>query len=203
MSYGPPVCPPMPLALAKAVVAITASRTSSMLFSRDFSSDMSILHFRKGNSSIQFTIGSIFYIIIIIVLAKLAVSFFRILIYRSTKSKSWIDEGNIDYLGEIKSVQSCLKSCRYYVLPSYREGTPRSTLEALSIGRPIITTDVPGCRETVVHEKNGLLVPVSEQSKMCFYQNILTDIGDNQKRKEYPQVMCYNDLMHLNRVQKL
>ncbi len=47
-----------------------------------------------GNSSIQFTIGSIFYIIIIIVLAKLAVSFFRILIYRSTKSKSWIDEGS-------------------------------------------------------------------------------------------------------------
>lgn len=81
--------------------------------------------------------------------------------------KSWIDEGNIDYLGEIKSVQSCLKSCRYYVLPSYREGTPRSTLEALSIGRPIITTDVPGCRETVIHEKNGLLVPVRDSVSLA------------------------------------
>ena len=45
------------------------------------------------------------------------------------------------------------------MLPSYREGTPRSTLEALSTGRPVITTDVPGCRETVIHKKNGLLVP--------------------------------------------
>jgi glycosyltransferase involved in cell wall biosynthesis len=73
--------------------------------------------------------------------------------------QSWIDEGHIEYLGEVKSVQSILKSCKYYVLPSYREGTPRSVLEALSTGRPIITTDVPGCRETVIHEKNGLLVP--------------------------------------------
>ncbi len=46
------------------------------------------------------------------------------------------------------------------MLPSYREGTPRSTLEALSTGRPIITTDVPGCRETVINNKNGLIVPV-------------------------------------------
>ena len=73
--------------------------------------------------------------------------------------QSWIKQGNIKYLGEIGSVQKILKLCRYYVLPSYREGTPRSTLEALSTGRPVITTDVPGCRETVIHKKNGLLVP--------------------------------------------
>jgi len=76
--------------------------------------------------------------------------------------QSWINEGYIEYLGEIKSVQSILRLCKYYVLPSYREGTPRSTLEALSTGRPIITTDVPGCRETVVHEKNGLLIPARD-----------------------------------------
>ena len=76
--------------------------------------------------------------------------------------QAWINEGDIEYLGEIKSVQSILRSCKYYVLPSYREGTPRSTLEALSTGRPIITTDVPGCRETVVHEKNGLLIPARD-----------------------------------------
>jgi glycosyltransferase involved in cell wall biosynthesis len=46
-----------------------------------------------------------------------------------------------------------------YVLPSYREGTPRSVLEALAMGRPVITTDAPGCRETVVPGSNGLLVP--------------------------------------------
>tara|TARA_A100001011_G_C14260191_1_gene822022 strand:- start:1320 stop:1841 length:522 start_codon:yes stop_codon:yes gene_type:complete len=81
--------------------------------------------------------------------------------------QSWIKEGNIDYLGEIKSVQSILKSCRYFVLPSYREGTPRSVLEALSTGRPIITTDVPGCRETVVHEKNGLLIPAKDTEALA------------------------------------
>jgi glycosyltransferase involved in cell wall biosynthesis len=70
-----------------------------------------------------------------------------------------IKKGDVQYFGEIDSVQTILKACRYYVLPSYREGTPRSTLEALSTGRPIITTDVPGCRETVIHQKNGLLVP--------------------------------------------
>jgi len=77
--------------------------------------------------------------------------------------QSWINQGDIEYLGEMKSVQSILKSCKYFVLPSYyREGTPRSTLEALATGRPVITTDAPGCRETVIHEKNGLLVPIKD-----------------------------------------
>ena len=73
--------------------------------------------------------------------------------------QSWVKQGNIQYLGEIDTVQNILALCRFYVLPSYREGTPRSSLEALSTGRPIITTDVAGCRETVIHKKNGLLVP--------------------------------------------
>ena len=67
--------------------------------------------------------------------------------------KFWIAKGYIEYLGEISSVHKSLSSCRYYVLPSYREESPRSVLEALATGRPVITTDVPGCRETVIHEK--------------------------------------------------
>lgn len=47
-----------------------------------------------------------------------------------------------------------------FVLPSYREGTPRAVLEAMSMGRAIITTDAPGCRETVINGKNGYLVEV-------------------------------------------
>jgi len=79
----------------------------------------------------------------------------------SSELKYYINQGNIEYLGEIKSAHSILKSCKFYVLPSYyREGIPRSTLEALSTGRPVITSDSPGCRETVIHEKNGLLIPV-------------------------------------------
>lgn len=78
--------------------------------------------------------------------------------------KFWLKKSKIKYLGRRNSVKSALKSCRYFVLPSYREGTPRTILEALSIGRPVITTNVPGCRETVVNKKNGLLVP-SKNSK--------------------------------------
>ena len=76
----------------------------------------------------------------------------------SNELNFWINEGSIQYLGEISSVQKIIASCRFYVLPSYREGTPRSVLEAMATGRPVITTDTPGCRETVIHGKNGLLV---------------------------------------------
>tara|TARA_B100000575_G_C23132022_1_gene656840 strand:- start:28 stop:1158 length:1131 start_codon:yes stop_codon:yes gene_type:complete len=79
----------------------------------------------------------------------------------------WIKEGYIDYLGEISSVQKKIANSRFYVLPSYREGTPRSVLEALATGRPIITTDVPGCRQTVIHGKNGLLVPPKNSKSLA------------------------------------
>ena len=81
--------------------------------------------------------------------------------------QSLINKGDVEYLGEMKSVQSTLKLCKYYVLPSYREGTPRSILEALSTGRPVITTDAPGCRETVIHEKNGFLVPIKDPQALA------------------------------------
>ena len=73
--------------------------------------------------------------------------------------KEWINEQIIEYLGEVEDVRAALAKCRFYVLPSYREGLPRSVLEAMAMGRPILTTDVPGCRETVRHGKNGILVP--------------------------------------------
>jgi glycosyltransferase involved in cell wall biosynthesis len=73
--------------------------------------------------------------------------------------QAWVDDGVIEYLGNVQSVQAALAACRFYVLPSYyREGTPRSVLEALATGRPVITTDAPGCRETVRHGQNGILV---------------------------------------------
>jgi len=71
---------------------------------------------------------------------------------------SWASDGTIEYLGTAVDVRPHIVGCHVYVLPSYREGLPRSTLEALAIGRPIITTDVPGCRETVRTGWNGLLV---------------------------------------------
>lgn len=71
----------------------------------------------------------------------------------------WMREGVVELLGEHVDVRPFLAAATTLVLPSYREGTPRSVLEALSTGRPIITTDTPGCRETVVDEVNGYLVP--------------------------------------------
>ncbi len=73
---------------------------------------------------------------------------------------TWIQDGTLNYLGKLADVRPAIAACSVYVLPSYREGTPRTVLEAMSMGRPIITTDAPGCRETVAHEENGYLVPV-------------------------------------------
>lgn len=64
----------------------------------------------------------------------------------------------INYPGQVDNVQQWISDSHVFVLPSYREGVPRSTQEAMAIGRAVITTDVPGCRETVVDGVNGYLV---------------------------------------------
>ena len=70
-----------------------------------------------------------------------------------------IEEKIFSYPGYVNNVQEWIKNCSVFILPSYREGIPRSTQEAMAIGRPVITTDVPGCRETVVDGVNGFLIP--------------------------------------------
>jgi glycosyltransferase involved in cell wall biosynthesis len=72
----------------------------------------------------------------------------------------WIEQEVLDYQGHLRDVRPAIEACSVYVLPSYSEGTPRTVLEAMAMGRAIITTDAPGCRETVVDGKNGFLVPV-------------------------------------------
>lgn len=74
--------------------------------------------------------------------------------------KSWIQEGIIDYLGEVHEMLPVFQNSSVCILPSYREGCPRSLLEAMAVGRAIITTDAPGCRETVAENENGYLIPV-------------------------------------------
>ncbi len=75
--------------------------------------------------------------------------------------------GAVDYLGPVADVRPHLARCHVYVLPSYGEGMPRTVLEALATGRPIITTDARGCRETVRSGKNGLLVPPRDASALA------------------------------------
>ena len=71
----------------------------------------------------------------------------------------WISEGLVEFKGKLTDVRPSIASSSVYVLPSYREGTPRTVLEAMAMGRAIITTDAPGCRETVRNGDNGYLVP--------------------------------------------
>ena len=79
----------------------------------------------------------------------------------------------INYPGQVDDVQKWIADSHVFVLPSYREGVPRSTQEAMAIGRAVITTDVPGCRETVVDGINGFLVekwnPQALAEKMTYF----------------------------------
>ena len=71
----------------------------------------------------------------------------------------FIEDGTVERFEETDDVRPYFSLCSVYVLPSYREGTPRTVLEAMATGRPILTTDTPGCRETVIEGENGFLVP--------------------------------------------
>ncbi|CAN7356793.1 glycosyltransferase family 4 protein [Variovorax paradoxus] len=89
---------------------------------------------------------------------------------------AWVADGTLEFLGRLDDVRPAIARSSVYVLPSYREGTPRTVLEAMAMGRAIITTDAPGCRETVVHGENGLLVPVKsvdalEQAMLKFVED--------------------------------
>lgn len=70
-----------------------------------------------------------------------------------------ISSNIIQYPGHVSNIKDWIADSHVFVLPSYREGVPRSTQEAMAIGRAIITTDVPGCRETVINTNNGFIVP--------------------------------------------
>ncbi|NOT40911.1 MAG: glycosyltransferase, partial [Alphaproteobacteria bacterium] len=80
---------------------------------------------------------------------------------------AWVREGVIDYGGAADDVRPYLAGCHVFVLPSYREGTPRTVLEAMAMGRPVITTDVPGCKETIVNHVNGVLVDARSGSSLA------------------------------------
>lgn len=81
--------------------------------------------------------------------------------------KQWVREGVVKYLGKLADVRAVLEQSSVYVLPSYREGIPRTVLEAMAMGRPVITTDAPGCRQTVREGENGFLVPVKSVQELA------------------------------------
>nr|WP_206202365.1 glycosyltransferase family 4 protein [Thermomonas mangrovi] len=89
---------------------------------------------------------------------------------------AWVADGTIEFLGRLEDVRPAIAAATAYVLPSYREGTPRTVLEAMAMGRPIITTDAPGCRETVIDGENGFLVPVGSVDALV--ESMVKFIGD-------------------------
>ena len=102
----------------------------------------------------------------------------------------WEEEGLIEYLGATDDVRPYIHNADCVVLPSYREGTPRSLLEAASQGKPLIATDVPGCRETVINDYNGYLCEVKnandlseKMEKMCKTSiECLEEMGKNSRK---------------------
>lgn len=93
----------------------------------------------------------------------------------------WQAERLLIPLGHIDDMHSLLKQVDIVVLPSYREGTPRILLEAASCGLPIVATDVPGCREIVKHQVNGLLVPVKNPYSLA---NAIKYLAENPHERE-------------------
>ena len=81
--------------------------------------------------------------------------------------EQYIKDGIIERFEETSDVRPYYEKCSVYVLPSYREGTPRTVLEAMAMGRPVITTDTNGCRETVTDGKTGYLVPVGDSEALA------------------------------------
>ncbi len=84
-----------------------------------------------------------------------------------TELDGWTADGTLHYLGRLDDVRPAIAACSVYVLPSYREGTPRTVLEAMSMGRAVITSDAPGCRETVVEGENGFRVQVKAVEELA------------------------------------
>ncbi|MFP4089429.1 MAG: glycosyltransferase family 4 protein [Cyclobacteriaceae bacterium] len=104
---------------------------------------------------------------------------------------SWISEGLVEYLGTTDDVRTYIEKVNCVVLPSYREGLPRTLLEAASLGKPIITTDTAGCKHVVEDQVNGLLCKVrcaddlalKMEQMLSMTPAALSAMGENGRQK--------------------
>ena len=100
----------------------------------------------------------------------------------SEQIKEWTDQGFVKYLGVSDDVREYIASADCIVLPSYREGTPRTLLEAAAMGKPIITTNVVGCKEVVEHGFNGLLCEVKNAQDLAEKMKEMLLLSEDQRR---------------------
>lgn len=84
-----------------------------------------------------------------------------------TEAEAWGREDGITWLGHLDDIRQLWERSHIAALPSHREGLPKSLLEAAAFGRPMVATDAPGCREIVLHERTGLLVPIEDPSSLA------------------------------------
>ena len=96
--------------------------------------------------------------------------------------EKWIDDDLIDYLGVTDNVQDVIANCDCVVLPSYREGTPRSLLEACAMAKPIIATDAVGCRDVVDDEINGYLCEVRNSKDLADKMEMMINLSENKRK---------------------
>jgi glycosyltransferase involved in cell wall biosynthesis len=117
-----------------------------------------------------------------------------------------IEAAGVEVLGKLDDVRPAIAACSVYVLPSYREGTPRSVLESMAMGRAIVTTDAPGCRETVIEGDNGFLVrPRDAESlyhamkRFADEPHLVTDMGRKSREiaeTKYDSRKVNEELLH-------
>lgn len=95
----------------------------------------------------------------------------------------WINSQTIEYLGTTDNVRPYIHNADCIVLPSYREGTPRTLLEAASSSKPIIATDVPGCNHVVKHNYNGLLCNLKDADDLADKMKLMAAMEDDRLKK--------------------
>jgi glycosyltransferase involved in cell wall biosynthesis len=96
---------------------------------------------------------------------------------------SWIHDGLIEYLGTTEDVRQFINKADCIVLPSYREGTPRTLLEAASSAKPIIATDVPGCHHVVIDNYNGLLCKMKDSNDLASKMQTMAGLEDSVRKE--------------------
>ena len=105
--------------------------------------------------------------------------------------QGWLDNDQVEYLGHVEDVKPVIEAADCVVLPSYREGTPRTLLEAASMNKPLIASDVPGCRNVVEDNKNGFLCQVKNSVDLADKMERMlslspeqrSEMGENSRKK--------------------
>ncbi len=97
--------------------------------------------------------------------------------------QEWIEKNQVEYLGTTEDVKKFIQQADCIVLPSYREGTPKTLLEAASMGKPIVATDVPGCNNVVIDGKNGFLCKLKDPEDLAEKMRFMLDSDPEVRRQ--------------------